>query len=328
MVKKRIDEQLWFRAGTGLTATVGLGLLLNWAGPSLVKLPVAGQVFLQLCRVVNATCEDTGGGLQASSRPDPKPTDRLGVVPPPPPPPPEEHEADLAALQSDSQGNSLATAIAVDNLDGKQPLRGETNPIDRQDFYRFTLNGPSTVQVLADGTAAAAAILDASGKEILTAERGPAGVAIDRSLKAGTYYAWVRGSRRRVGTYNLMLTASAIDSRPGDDTLSTATHVGILGEAQNFKDWVGSADEEDFFRFELASESRLNLMLEGRVAHASLLDRNGERLERSDRTDFGDTLGRTLEAGVYYLHIERDSRKEGAYTLNLSASLEEADAES
>ncbi|MFM6002074.1 MAG: hypothetical protein ACKPB7_02165, partial [Sphaerospermopsis kisseleviana] len=39
------------------------------------------------------------------------------------------------------------------------------------------------------------------------------------------------------------------------DTLSTARNIGTLSGTQSFTDWVGSTDTNDFYRFDLGTQS-------------------------------------------------------------------------
>ncbi len=306
---RRIDEQLWFRASAGLSATVALGLMLNWLGPSLTAMPIVGAAFGQLCRVVNATC---------ASPDTPQPQSDLAVSPPappaPPPPPPEQNK-------TDTPGNRLGSAIEIEDFDDDdQPLKGSVSAADRDDFYRFTLSKPSQFQLLIDGTTAHALLLDSSGNKLLAARRTSVGEALNHSLKADTYYIWVQPYGNREGDYNLSISANALDSREDDDTLSTAHDIGTLDNAQNFKDWVGSADQADFYRFNLSEPGQVNLLLDGKAARLLLLDANGETIARSKSRGLVNSISSVLKPGVYSVLITPASGREGYYNLGIAAT--------
>ncbi|AGY59526.1 hypothetical protein [Gloeobacter kilaueensis] len=300
-VKKRLDEQVWFRASAGLAATVALGLVLNWWGPSLVKLPVLGQVFSQLCRVVNATCSER----------DDAPAKML---PPPPLPPPP-------APVATSEGHTLGTAVLVEGLDGdEQSFDGKLERGVKGAFYRIALEQTGTLNLLVDGDAIHAVLLDSNSNPLTETHSTPTGEALQHSLKAGTYYLWIKAKEQRETSYHLSLSVQSIASRREDDTPGTARDIGRLGRSsEKYRDWVGEADPQDFLRFALHRDSTLNLLLDSDAARAVLLDSNGETLATSKRTGIGEAITQPLVAGDYYVRVERLPAQEGNYTLNLSA---------
>ncbi|MBC8120587.1 MAG: hypothetical protein H7Y22_01975 [Gemmatimonadaceae bacterium] len=311
-MRKRIDEQWWFRAAGGLIATVALGLMLNRLAPTLSRAPVVGEAFLQLCRVVNANCEDRGT-LTAAVR-----EESLASRPPAPPPPPKPQDRQTPTV--DLKGNSLGTAKEIDDLDEAPTQTGSVSTADQEDFYRFSLSDISTFNLLLDGQVAHALLLDSNGDKIRAAQRTTAGEAINYSLKAGTYYVRVQAAKAQQGPYNLRLSAQSLQSREDDDTLSTARDLDELDDDPvNLKDWVGYADEEDFYRFSLDAERQFTVLLDSKVANISLLNSSGEKLARGKRTDVGEAIALRLGAGTYYLQVQKASR-EGTYHLNLATS--------
>jgi hypothetical protein len=57
---------------------------------------------------------------------------------------------------------------------------------------------------------------------------------------------------------------------PVDNTLATAGAVGRLTGAQSFSDWVGSADTNDYYSFNVGTQSNFSLSLTGLSADADV----------------------------------------------------------
>ena len=54
------------------------------------------------------------------------------------------------------------------------------------------------------------------------------------------------------------------------NTRSTARNVGTLTGAQSFSDWVGSADTNDYYKFNVGTQSNFSLSLTGLSADANV----------------------------------------------------------
>jgi hypothetical protein len=124
-------------------------------------------------------------------------------------------------------------------------------------------------------------------------------------------------------TYNLTLSASAI--APVDNagnTLATARNIGTLTSSQNFTDWVGSADTNDFYLFNLNQASSFNLSLSGLSANADveLLSAAGAVLASSvNAGTASEAISRSLTLGSYYLRVYPASG-DTTYNITLSAT--------
>ncbi|MEY2914617.1 MAG: hypothetical protein RLZZ184_3926 [Cyanobacteriota bacterium] len=88
---------------------------------------------------------------------------------------------------------------------------------------------------------------------------GTTAETITRILNSGNYFIRVYPYSGNIN-YSLSLTATAV--APIDNagnTLATARAVGTLTATQSFSNWVGSADTNDYYRFNIASQSNFSL---------------------------------------------------------------------
>ncbi len=90
------------------------------------------------------------------------------------------------------------------------------------------------------------------------------------------------------------------------NTLNNAKNITLSSTTSIYKDWVGSTDTNDYYRFSLANTANLNLSLTGLSANADiqLLDSNGSVLTLS--TNAGSTaenITTQLATGTYYLRV-------------------------
>lgn len=107
------------------------------------------------------------------------------------------------------------------------------------------------------------------------------------------------------------------------NTLSTARELNVTPTTQTLTDWVGSTDTNDFYRFSLSGRASFNLTLNGLAADADvrLLDSSGKTLVGSYNTGkTADSIGRTLDAGTYYVQVYPFKSATTYYNLNFSAT--------
>ncbi len=105
---------------------------------------------------------------------------------------------------------------------------------------------------------------------------------------------------------------------PGGDyagnTLGTARNIGVDDSSTTFRDFVGSTDTNDFYRFSLNTTSDFSLLLYGLGTDADVeviqdFNNNGV-FEDNEIVDFSDNDGTTAEslvttlaAGTYYINV-------------------------
>jgi hypothetical protein len=233
----------------------------------------------------------------------------------------------LTALPVDNAGNTLATARAVGTLTATQSFSDWVGSVDIDDYYSFNVTTPSNFSLSLTGLTANADVrlLNSSGTLITTAAAtGITSESITRQLSAGTYYAWVY---RYSGdtNYSLSLNATAVAPVPIDNagnTLATARNVGTLTATQSFSDWVGSVDLDDYYSFNVGTQSNLTLSLTGLSADADvqLLNSSGTVITTSAAGgSSSESITRQLSAGTYYARVYRYSG-DTTYGLSLNAT--------
>jgi hypothetical protein len=223
------------------------------------------------------------------------------------------------ALPADNAGNTLATARAVGTLTATQSFSDWVGSVDIDDYYSFNVTTPSNVNLNLTGLSANVDLylLDSSGTVISSSRYGTISESITSQLSAGTYYAWVN---RYSGdtTYSLSLNATAT---PVDNTLATARNVGTLTATQSFSDWVGSADIDDYYSFNVGTQSIVSLNLTGLNADVDLclLDSSGAVIFSSRYGTTSESITSQLSAGTYYAQVNRYSGDTN-YSLSLTAT--------
>ncbi|MFM7470431.1 MAG: PPC domain-containing protein, partial [Nodosilinea sp.] len=235
-----------------------------------------------------------------------------------------------ASVPADNAGNTLATARNIGALSSTQTFSDWVGSADTNDYYRFDLAQTSTFNLTLNGLSADADVqlLNSSGTVLQSSVNGgtTAESITSQSLAAGTYYVRVFPYS---GSTNYNLTLSATASVPADNagnTLATARNIGTLSSTQTFSDWVGSADTNDYYRFNLAQTSTFNLTLNGLSANADvqLWDGTGTTLlgSSSNNGTTAETISQSLAAGNYYVRVFPNSgtTNNTNYSLAVSAT--------
>ena len=217
--------------------------------------------------------------------------------------------------------NTLATARNIGTLTGTQSFGDWVGSLDTNDYYSFNVATPSNFSLSLTGLSADADVklLDSSGGVISSSTAsGTTSESITTQLSAGTYYARVYQCSGDTN-YSLSLTATVTSV---DNALDTARAVGTLTATQSFSDWVGSADTNDYYSFNVATPSNFSLSLTGLSADADvqLLDRSGGVISRSTASgNTSESITRQLSAGNYYVRVYQCSGDTN-YSLSLTAT--------
>jgi hypothetical protein len=245
---------------------------------------------------------------------------------------------------TDGAGNTLRTARNIGELTTPQTftdfVASINSNIDPVDYYRFTLDTASTVDLSvigANGTVGATLIQDSNGNRRVDPGEaiGFTGIQFGSSpgtlttrLTAGTYFLSVaQGGMFGApgGTdYSLTLAATPFELPPdlAGNTLRTARNIGELTTPQTFTDYIdgvnSNIDPNDYYRFTLDTASILNLSLlgaSGSVSAALIQDVNRNRVVDagevigSANPQFGSstaTLTALLEPGTYFIRLYQD----------------------
>ncbi len=243
-------------------------------------------------------------------------------------------------------GNSLNKALDIGSVSN---IRSFTNFVgigDRNDYYRFSLAQTSNFNLSLTGLTESANVVliyDSNGNgqidnyEVLDNTYGSrySNGSINKTLGAGSYFIRVYTDQSNLNTnYTLGVSAnpspSTTPTNPGN-SLSTALNIGTLSGTSIYKDFVGSTDRDDYYRFTLPSSSKFKLSLTDLTdfVNAELIyDYNGNT-QRDDGDSLDSTSGtphsngsinRTLGAGTYFIHVYTNySSLNSNYTLSLSA---------
>lgn len=260
-------------------------------------------------------------------------------------------EGRLAAPLPDAPteiGNTLDTAFSLDVLRGNRSVTQFVGTTDRDDYYRFTLASTSNFNLSLNGlsdSAYAELIFDSNGNNVYDdGERLYSGYGssyssgeINETLGAGTYFIRVYtyyDSDNTNYTLGVSATATTPPTTPRDpgNTLGTAFNIGPVSGNRSVREFVGSADRDDYYRFTLASTSNLNLSLNSLSDYAELeiiFDSNG-----NGQVDYNETLGNgygdsndnasissPLGAGTYFIRVNAYYGSTNTnYTLEVSAT--------
>jgi hypothetical protein len=206
------------------------------------------------------------------------------------PNPTESSPKQLPVLNTplDYAGNTRATARNVGTLTGLQSFSDWVGSADSNDYYSFNVGTQSNFSLSLTGLSANANVqlLNSSGTVISSSTAGGnTSESITRQLAAGSYYVRVYRSSGNTN-YSLSLNATAVAPAPVDNagnTTATARVVGTLTGTQSFSDWVGSADTNDYYSFNVTTPSNFSLSLTGLSADADvqLLNSSGTAISSS-----------------------------------------------
>ncbi|WP_448601889.1 PPC domain-containing protein [Thermoleptolyngbya sp.] len=244
-------------------------------------------------------------------------------------------------------GNILATARNLGAVAGTVTAREYVGVLDDLDAYRFTLNDLSNVQVSVQATSANTRIQlvrDINGNglvdngEVIVSETNFSSTNLSRftqDLPAGTYFITVASRNASDSTLyemNLVATPFGGDGQPDPgNTIPTARNIGVLSNTYSAKEYVGTVDPEDFYRFTLNSTANLQARVQGTSGNTIIeliRDTNGNGLIdsgeiiRSD-TNFSDSylssfVQNGLAAGTYFFRVRPRPSVSTNYTVDFA----------
>ncbi len=237
-----------------------------------------------------------------------------------------DYSVQLAATERRSNlvsdpGNSIDQAFDLGIVSAELSLKDYIGELDDSDFYKLTLpeNGNLAVVVDEEGNDRINTIRIISdrnnnrifdrGEDIV--RRSNVRDVLSTDLPAGDYFIEVDGATTN---YDLRLSPtlkpSNIPVDPGNN-IAQALDLGVLPRGRSIRDYVGTLDEFDFYKFTLAQNSNLGVVFSGetnRIFFDIFADRNGnnvaESSERVARRFSGrDRLSTNLSAGTYFIRI-------------------------
>ncbi|KAF0163260.1 MAG: subtilisin [Rhodocyclaceae bacterium] len=235
-----------------------------------------------------------------------------------------------AAALADTAPNTIAAARALSLGTAPIAITEFVGAADAYDYYRFTLAQRNTVSLALGGLSGNADVQLLGGVNGATvvassAATGTAAESISTLLNPGTYY--LRVYPGAIGANaDYTLTASAAPLAPVDaagNTMPTARVITSGVTQQNFSDYVGPLDSDDYYRFTLSAANGLRVALTGAVSLTDVaLYSAAGTLVTASRSP-GDTSSESLEfdrlaAGTYYLRVTPSlTPGEGFYILGV-----------
>ncbi len=256
--------------------------------------------------------------------------------------------ASSISLSPNRVDDSVDSATNLGILNGSRNFSNQfIGTADRNDYYRFTVAQTSNFNLSLTGltdNAYLELIYDANGNnqfdsgERIDESYGSAyynTISINETLGAGTYFVRVHTYNAQNNTnYSLEVSATpAPVTTPRDpgNTLPTAYDIGFLNGTRVFKDFVGAADPNDYYRFSLSSNRTLKLdltELSDYVYVELIQDTNGngvvdfgERLESDSGYSSGNgSINKPLGTGTYFVRVYNNATRYNTnYTLSLLA---------
>jgi uncharacterized protein YkwD len=228
----------------------------------------------------------------------------------------------------DFAGNTLATARQITVGSTATTFTDWVGATDTNDYYRFSLNQSSNLNLSLNGLSADANVelIDSSTNFVIASSNalGISSEFINRQLNAGSYFIRVFPTTGANTNYNLNVTA--IPDFAGN-TLATARQITVGSTATTFTDWVGATDTNDYYRFTLSQTSNINLNLSGLSANADvqLLDNIGNIIISSTASGISNELiNRQLNTGNYFIRVFPTTGANTNYNLSVTATASSA----
>ncbi|WP_017719248.1 pre-peptidase C-terminal domain-containing protein [Kamptonema formosum] len=247
--------------------------------------------------------------------------------------------------------STLRSATDLGVLSANRTITDFVGTDDRNDYYRFTLNNNSDVDLTLGALTDYAKVqlikdynqngeINTADEEVLQEDSGSSSsnADISTSLQAGTYFMRVFPYSTDDNTnYDLRLGVTSKPATTSTDpgsTLSTALNIGALSaNTTTFKDFVGLTDPNDYYGFTLNSNSNLSVTLAALTDYANvqlIKDKNNNgQIDNGDgdvlKEDYGYSgsnadISTDLERGSYFIRVSRYYTDDNTnYELRLAA---------
>jgi hypothetical protein len=207
-------------------------------------------------------------------------------------------------------GSTFNTALDLGVLRRNRNLNGLLDAENRADVFQFRLNRSANFSSLVRGRGGGevrVTLFNDDRRRIAQSEQAGRRGAIETILDAGTYFVKLL---RQNGNFNYRLNLAADRFTPPEDnagnTLDTGRLISLSPSSSVFSDFVGSADTDDFYSFDVTAPSQLNLVLDGLSADANLqvLNSNGAVIgDSTTRGTVAEILTLNLNRGRYSLRV-------------------------
>lgn len=219
--------------------------------------------------------------------------------------------------------DTLQTAVDLGVLSGVLNLNGSLGSGDTVDLYRFTLNQNAdfAAEYSIVGTGLRVRLIsDINGNgivennEVVRTIFGSSENFLE-PLPVGTYFLEFRGgSISAINNYSIRLVEtpkpSNISPDPGN-SIAQALNLGPLTGVRVLRDYVGTLDEVDFYRFSITQASNLGIIVSGETRRTPvriIADRNNNGVVDSGeqvtaRFGTGSSFSANLAPGTYFLLV-------------------------
>ncbi|MCX7595074.1 MAG: S8 family serine peptidase [Fischerella sp.] len=235
-------------------------------------------------------------------------------------------------MLSDLAGNSLDAARSFTITTSSQIFTDKVCLKDPNDYYKFTLECRSSLQLALTSRKANAnvqLIQDGNGngiadkQEVIASSQcsGNKVEFINTTLDVGTYYIRIYAKDKAKTRYDLSVCATPIDI--AGNTLDTAYAINSIptnSEVITYREWVGNLDFNDYYKLSFDSTTNLQLELESLSADADvrLLNSQGDILAASANVGItSELITSTLTAGTYYINVYPYNGSQTVYDLCL-----------
>jgi hypothetical protein len=205
-------------------------------------------------------------------------------------------------------GNTPQTALNAGLLTGVQTFNQSISSTNPNDYYRFSLSGPTNLNVVVNGITQDSNLelfldsnndgfVNATERVGLSTQPGTLQDSITGFFTAGNYFVNVsQGVPGAETGYNLNLIATPVTGDLGGNSENTATNLGILSGTRRIDDFVGDADDEDYFRFAINDVRNVNLLLTGLNDDADL--RLYQAVNNNGAIEEGNLIAQSIQSGT------------------------------
>ncbi|MBE8988860.1 ELWxxDGT repeat protein [Nostoc sp. LEGE 12450] len=228
----------------------------------------------------------------------------------------------------DNAGNTLVNARTINPLSSTASTFSDyVNSADNNDYYRFDITSNSLINLImtpATGNADVELLNSSGGVITSSINSGTQIDSIIRSLNIGTYYIRVFPFGGAATNYSLSISATVIPVDRAPNTTPTARNIGnITNSSQNFNDFVGDIDTDDYYAFNVANNANVQLSLTGLSADAdlTLLNSSGVQIAISAQTGTSnESISTSLASGNYFIRVYPFGATNTFYNLAVSGS--------
>jgi hypothetical protein len=223
-----------------------------------------------------------------------------------------------------------ATQLSINT--SHQVYTDTISSLEANDLYGFSIQGRSSFNLTLDGLSADADVKllqdkNGNGKfekgETIAYSNngGKLAESISTNLDKGTYQIEVYPYGNIETNYRLSVWAVPFEG--AGNTINNARGVDVDSQVKSISDWVGKSDSEDYYKFNLANNSTVEVEVDGLSADADLrlLSDKGNILASSVNIgSLNEKIVKSLEAGIYCIKVNSYNDSESYYNLKLSAS--------